>query len=100
MSIRKLNFFTNNQDQYLAIMFYDNYVLIYDLNANKYCKLIGHRSFVANVAFDPQEQLIVSAGMDHRISLIRLSAIKETHWENVIQTAARTKIEDSDCPQL
>ncbi len=35
-------------------MFYENYALLYKLNERKYCKLTGHRSFVANVAFDPK----------------------------------------------
>lgn len=76
MSIRRLSCFTYNQDQYIAIMVYDNYVFLYNVDANKFCKLMGHRSFVATVAFDQQEQMLVSAGMDHRISLVQIGKIK------------------------
>ena len=86
MSIRRLNYFTDNtQRQYLAIMLYDNYVVIFDLKANKYCKLIGHRSFVSNIGFDSSQQMIVTAGTDHRISLCRLAVIKENYWEKAHQ---------------
>ena len=52
MSIRKLNYFTDNHKEYLVIMFYDNYVVIYDIKDERYCKLVGHRSFIANIGFD------------------------------------------------
>lgn len=82
MSIRKLNYFTDNHKEYLVIMFYDNYVVIYDIKDERYCKLVGHRSFIANIGFDQIEKMIVTAGMDHRICLCRINAIKETYWEN------------------
>ena len=51
MSIRRLNFFVHREEEYLSIMFYDNYVVLYELNSEKYCKITGHRSFVANTAY-------------------------------------------------
>lgn len=72
MTIRKINFFNHLNRTYLAIMVYDNYLILYDLMQQKYCKLIGHRSFIANILYDKVEKMLVSAGMDHRISLNKL----------------------------
>lgn len=80
MSIRRLSCFTHCKDQYIAIMVYDNYVLLYNVDGNKFCKLTGHRSFVATALLDEQEQMVVSAGMDHRISLVGIDKIKESNW--------------------
>ena len=55
MTIRKLNFFKHLEDGYLAILVYDNYLILYDLVEKKYCKLIGHRSFISSVAYDKEE---------------------------------------------
>jgi hypothetical protein len=52
MTIRKLNFFDHLDQCFLALMVYDNYVVLYDLNTQRYCKLTGHRSFIANVQYD------------------------------------------------
>jgi len=56
-------------------MFYDNYVVLYQLNTFRYCRLIGHRSFVANLTYNPQTSMVATGGMDHRISLVELKAI-------------------------
>lgn len=100
MSIRRLSCFTYLEDQYIAIMVYDNYVILYNADKNKYCKLIGHRSFVADVKFDDQEKMLVSAGMDHRISLLRIENVKENNWSYLEKGDKNKMIDDSSCLAL
>jgi hypothetical protein len=61
-------------------MFYENYVILLGMNSHRYCKLTGHRSFVANVGYSQKDEMVISAGMDHRISLVKMAAIKENNW--------------------
>ena len=49
---------------------YEDYVLIIDLNKNKFSKLNGHRCFIANAVVyqnNKKQSILLSAGMDHRI---------------------------------
>lgn len=42
--------------------------------------------------------MLVSAGMDHRISLAKLTDIKEQNWIESATAQHWDKIADSDCP--
>ena len=85
MSLRSLTYFNRQKKDYLAIMYYDNFVILLDLSTNRYVKLIGHRSFIADVVYDQKEQMLVSGGLDHRISLARIEDIKENRWSRATQ---------------
>ena len=80
VSLRTLSYFKYRKEDFLAIMVHDNYVILYELNQRKYCKLTGHRSFISNVGFDKKEEMLVSGGMDHRISLAKISQIPQNKW--------------------
>lgn len=51
MPVRKLTSFTHRDQPYLAMLPYENYIIIYSLANNTYCKLRGHKSFISNVAY-------------------------------------------------
>jgi hypothetical protein len=80
MPIRRLGFFSDNQNHFLAIMPYENYLLLYSINQNKYCKLRGHRSYIGNIKFDNKNARIIVAGMDRRISFCKIKKIDEKSW--------------------
>jgi WD40 repeat protein len=75
MNIRRLACFSHQEEEYLGIMFYDNYVVLYQLASNRYCKLTGHRSYVGNLTYNAKGGMVVTGGMDHRISLVELAKI-------------------------
>ena len=80
LNIRRLNYFEHQEQSFLILMPYENYIMLYELKSGKYCKLIGHRSFIAHAIYNKEHQMIVTAGMDHRISLVRMNVLKENHW--------------------
>ena len=51
MPVRKLSSFSYKGQPYLALLPYENYIILYSLANNTYCKLRGHRSFISNVAY-------------------------------------------------
>ena len=51
MTIRRLGVFQHKTDYFLVILVYADYALIYNLLANRYCKLIGHKSFIAGIVY-------------------------------------------------
>lgn len=80
MTIRRLACFSHQEEDYLGVMFYDNYVVLHQLSTNRYCKLTGHRSFVGNLVHTSRGGMVVTGGMDHRISLVELAKIPENKW--------------------
>ena len=75
-------------------MVHDNYVILYELNQRKYCKLTGHRSFISNVGFDKKEEMLVSGGMDHRISLAKISQIPQNKWTVALNNGKMIQLDD------
>lgn len=59
---------------------YENYIIVYNLATNTYCKLKGHKSFVANATFSSKDSKLISAGMDHRICFMNIKNISATNW--------------------
>lgn len=51
MPVRKLTSFSHKGQPYLALLPYENYIVLYSLATNTYCKLRGHKSFISNVAY-------------------------------------------------
>lgn len=51
MPVRKLTSFTHRGHPCLTMLPYENYIIVYSLNNNTYCKLRGHKSFISNVAY-------------------------------------------------
>ena len=97
MSLRSLYFFTYKQQEFLTIMFYDNYIILYQLNSHRFIKLIGHRSFVANVGFHRRQEMLVTGGMDHRISLVKLPSIKENQWSKAVIDEKTIDLDEGSC---
>lgn len=83
--LRNLVSFCSASQEYLVLMPYENYIILYNLTAGNYCKLRGHKSFVANAAFSAKDGRIITAGMDHRICFSTLSAISPTSWIPVLK---------------
>ena len=71
----------------MAILLYENYFLWYSVDKQRYLKVAGHKSFVANVHFDQQERKLFSAGMDHRLCILNEKNIKEESWRNLSHNA-------------
>lgn len=80
LPIRRLNYFEMASKPFLLLMPYENYLIVYSLASNSYCRLRGHKSFIANAIFNPQSERIITAGLDHQICLIKLASIKEESW--------------------
>jgi hypothetical protein len=55
MNIRKIYPFEHKKEQFLAILVYSNYAILYNLDKNKYLKIIGHRSFIAGMLYNNKE---------------------------------------------
>lgn len=80
MPIRRLNYFWSASQPFLLLMPYENFLIVYSLGSNSYCRLRGHKSFIASALFNQQSERIISAGMDHQICMTRLGSIKEESW--------------------
>ena len=60
---------------------------------------MGHRSYLGNVIYGQTMQKIVTAGMDHRISLIALNQIKEENWVKVKEEQGGMTLTESNIPE-
>ena len=70
MPIRKTNYFNIDNQQFLLVMPYEDYLWIIDLTRQKYIKLIAHRCFVADsllIKTRKNKIIVFSCGMDHRL---------------------------------
>ena len=99
MPIRKLSTFVLDKQEYLFILPYENYVLLLNRHQAKYCKLSGHRSYVGNAIYGTSLGKLVTAGMDHRISTMAMTDIKEENWLPVKITGSTTELAESDVPE-
>lgn len=59
---------------------YENYIILFNLHTNKYCKMRGHKSFVGGVAYEGSSDRIITAGMDHRICFVKVGNIPAASW--------------------
>ncbi len=51
MTIRRLGVFQHKSDYFLIILVYADHALVYNLLTNRYCKLVGHKSFLAGILY-------------------------------------------------
>lgn len=51
MPVRRLSSFSHKGQPYLAMLPYENYIILYSLATNTYCKLRGHKSFISNLVY-------------------------------------------------
>ena len=80
MPVRKLSSFSHKGQPFLAMLPYENYMILYSLATHAYCKLRGHKSFISNVTYSEKGERLITAGMDHQICIIRLDSIPEASW--------------------
>jgi len=70
MPIRKTNYFNIDNQQFLLVMPYEDYLWVIDLTRQKYIKLIAHKCFVADsllLKTAKNKIIVFSFGMDHRL---------------------------------
>lgn len=73
---------------------YENYIIIFNLHTNKYCKLRGHKSFIANATYEASADRIITAGMDHRICFMKVGNIFGASWLGVEREGERMKVKE------
>lgn len=73
--LRNLGAFSHEGQECLVLMPYENHIVLYNLNNNTYCKMRGHRSYIAGVHYSPKDSRIITAGMDHCICFMKVGEI-------------------------
>jgi hypothetical protein len=96
--LRNLSSFSRESQDYLILMPYENYAILFNLHAGKYCKLRGHKSFIANATYEPRADRIITAGMDHRICFIKVAGIPADSWLPVQREGERVKVKEFGVP--
>lgn len=88
--IRNITTFFHEEKDYLAILPYENHFIIYNLANNRYCKMRGHRSYVASVHYNSAKGRITTAGMDHCMCFMKIAEIEQESWVNAQKGANQT----------
>jgi hypothetical protein len=94
--LRNLTAFTRKGQEFLLLMPYENYLLAYNLSNDRYCKLRGHKSYIAAAAYHEGDDRIVTAGMDHRICFMKVANISESSWVAAVKEESMIKIREFD----
>lgn len=82
MPIRKINYFSFPEGEFLTILPYEDYAILVNLKERQYVKLIGYKCFIANSVIcksDKNEKsplLFVSGGLDHRVCFDKVEDLK------------------------